>query len=309
MSSKNRHTPNTPAPAISVEMPSTVIFVDLDLIDANPWQPRQGEDTDHIQKLADSIAVDGLLQIPTARLSGSALSGDRYQLAFGHSRLAAYKRLHARYPDDPRFREFPLNLRPLTDRQMADAAASENIARKDLSAIEIAGAIQRYMADFGATQLEAGKIYGYTSQSSVSNLLRLLQLPEPVRALVNDGKLPERHARELITLGKAAPQVATTVARQYADAAGKAKDEDDISGAFDQMLNRAYDKEGVRFSDAVRWDRAWPGKPIAIESPNHPQSPDPRSEGLGTRTEDRGGVARAGQPDSVPACRRSAWQR
>lgn len=279
MPSKNRHTLIAPAPAISTEiLNAAVVFVALDLIDPNPWQPRQGEDADHILKLADSIAVDGLLQIPTARILRSA-AGDRFQLAFGHSRLAAYKRLHAQYPDDERFREFPLNLRPLTDRQMADAAARENVARKDLSAIEIAGAIQRYMADFGATQLEAGKIYGYTSQSSVSNLLRLLQLPEPVRVLVNDGKLPERHARELITLGKAAPQVATTVARNYVDAAGKATDEDDLSSAFDQMLNRAYDKEGIRFSDAARWDRAWPGKPITIESP------------------------RAGQPDSVPACK------
>lgn len=56
------------APPISTEMlQPTVVFVALDLIDPNPWQPRQGEDTDHIQKLTDSIAVDGLLQIPTTR--------------------------------------------------------------------------------------------------------------------------------------------------------------------------------------------------------------------------------------------------
>lgn len=279
MPSKNGHTPNiASAPVISVEMPGVVKTIPLDLIDPNPWQPRQGEDTDHIQKLVDSIAVDSLLQIPTARFAGET-TNHRFQLAFGHSRLAAYKRLHAQNPDDPRWREFPLNLRNLTDRQMADAAARENVTRKDLSAIEIAGAIQRYITDFGATQLEAGRVYGYTSQSSVSNLLRLLQLPDPVRALVNDGKLPERHARELITLGKAAPQMATNVARNYVAAADKADDEDDIAGAFDGMLRRAYDQQGVRFEETARWDRAWPGKPITIESP------------------------KAGQPDSVPACK------
>lgn len=285
MSSKNGHTPNMPAPAISTEMSEQyrpthtggVQWVDLNCIDPNPWQPRLHEDPAHVKTLAESIAANNLLQIPSARPHPTHVG--HYQLAFGHSRKAAFEFLRDATDAGARFARMPLNIVPMSDQQMANAAAAENIARKDLSAIEIATAIQRYIADFGVTQLEAGKVYGYTSQSSVSNLLRLLQLPEPVRALVNDGKLPERHARELIALGKAAPVAATNVARNYVDAAGQAGDEDDIAGAFDRMLNSAYDKQGVRFDTTARWDPAWPGKPITIESP------------------------RAGQPDSVPACK------
>lgn len=276
---KNGHTQNhTITPAISTEMVvGNVIFVDLDLIDANPWQPRLHEDPAHVKSLAESIAANGLLQIPSARPHPT--HAGRYQLAFGHSRKSAFEFLRDATDRSAKFTQMPLNIIKMGDQHMANAAAAENVARKDLSAIEIATAIQRYIQDFGATQIEAGKVYGYTSQSSVSNLLRLLQLPEPVRVLVNDGKLPERHARELITLGKAAPQAATNVARNYADAAGKCKDEDEISGAFDRMLRHAYDEQGVRFGDEARWDRAWPGKPITVESP------------------------KGGQPDSVPACK------
>jgi ParB family transcriptional regulator, chromosome partitioning protein len=62
--------------------------IDITLIDPNPWQPRQSEDAEHIEKIALSIAQDGLMQVPVGRMVDG-----RVQLAFGHSRLAAYKLL------------------------------------------------------------------------------------------------------------------------------------------------------------------------------------------------------------------------
>jgi ParB/RepB/Spo0J family partition protein len=251
---------------ISTEIHNGMQQVPLDLIDPNPWQPRIGEDHEHIKKIAESIAGNGLLQVPSARRCG-----DRYQLAFGHSRLAAFKFLRDATDQGARFETMPLNIVELSDRQMADAAAAENVARKDLSAIEMARGIKRYIDDFGATQIEAGRVFGYSSQSAVSNLLRLLQLPEPVQQQVNNGKLPERHARELIALGKANEAAAVKVADEYIKTTSKpdAGDEDDLRDSFDNMLSRAYDKQGVRFGDHEKpayWDLSWPGKPITMAS-------------------------------------------
>lgn len=72
---------------------SSVRQVPVEIIESNPYQMRDGEDPEHIARLADSIARDGLLQLPLARPTGT---GDRVQLAFGHSRLAAYKQLQER---------------------------------------------------------------------------------------------------------------------------------------------------------------------------------------------------------------------
>jgi ParB/RepB/Spo0J family partition protein len=266
--------------------------IDLNLIDPNPWQPRIGEDHAHIKKIAESIAANGLLQIPSARRRG-----DRYQLAFGHSRLAAFKFLRDATDRSAEFAAMPLNIVELNDRQMADAAAAENVARKDLSAIEMARGIKRYIDDFGATQIEAGRVFGYSSQSSVSNLLRLLQLPEPVQQQVNEGKLPERYARELITLSRAHADAAVKVAGKYAEfVAGNTAENADAdnraSSAFATALDRALDTNGVNFTKAA-WQLQWPGKPITIEQP------------------------KKDQPSQVPACKgcpffvdaNSEWQR
>lgn len=68
---------------------SELVYVLLDLIDPNPYQARENEDPEHVEKVAASIAKDTLLQIPIARATGV---GDRVQLAFGHTRLAASRR-------------------------------------------------------------------------------------------------------------------------------------------------------------------------------------------------------------------------
>lgn len=166
-------------------------FIPLDQIDCNPYQVRLADDPVHIQKIADDVLARaiadpadpqaGLLQVPIARPHPS--SPGRYQLAFGHTRLAAFRHLRDSEPDGERWERFPLNVRSLSDRDLAEMAARENAARKDLSAIEIARSLQRLISDFHLTQLEAGKIFGYSSQGAVANLLRLLKLPAGWNAL------------------------------------------------------------------------------------------------------------------------------
>jgi ParB/RepB/Spo0J family partition protein len=275
-------------PDISVEMHNGltrtldgVQMIDLDCIDANPWQPRIAEDREHIAKLASSIERDGLLQVPTARPHPT--EPGRYELAFGHSRKAAYKML--RNPALDQFVRMPLNIRPMTDRQMADAAASENIARKDLSAIEIAGAIQRYMHDFKVTQIEAAKVYGYTAQSSVSNLLRLLELPPAIRDLVQAGKLPERIARTLVMVSRFNAEAAIKIAAKLTD--GNEGWQDEATGLSRRQLesecldaiDHFYRSHGKLLSDAI-WEMAWPKKPMKA----------PAELGL------------KNAPDEIPAC-------
>lgn len=235
----------------------------IDHIRANPWQTRLADDPEHIQRLADDIAANGLLQTPLAR----AVNG-HYELAFGHSRLAAWK---IAKPQEP----FPLDVKPLSDRQLSDFAASENAQRRNLSAIETAIAIDRRIRDFKLTQLEAAKPFGIESQGGVSNLLRLLKLPEPVRALVQAGKLPERHARQLIPLAKANPEGSAKVASQIAGAAEGKRD-----SVAESELRLAYQKWGQSLSNAP-WGKEWPPKPI-----------------------DASAVARSdkGEPASVPSC-------
>lgn len=170
-----------------------VELIEIEKIDPNPWQTRASEDPGHIRELADDILnVDGLLQIPIGRMD--TLNG-RVQLAFGHSRLAAFKLLCAEGHD--RFSHFPVNLHDLTDEQMAVYAFTENEKRRNLNPVERAGAINRMIRDFGWTQqLVADKLT--IDRSSVANALRLLDLPVGIQKLISDGTMPVRSAMALL---------------------------------------------------------------------------------------------------------------
>ena len=217
-----------PAPMV----PAASFYIELSAIDDNPWQTRSGEDQVHITKIADDIraraAADpgdpqhGLLQVPIAR--PHPMAPGRYQLAFGHTRLAAFRRLANSEANGELWERFPLNVRPLADRDMAEMAARENAARKDLSAIETARAMQRLIGEFGLGQLEAGKIFGYTSQGAVSNLLRLLKLPKEIQDLVHDGGVPERLARQFVDLVQVSPKAVVKLAGSIAKSDSKEED-------------------------------------------------------------------------------------
>ena len=197
--------------------------IDTKLVRPNPWQPRTAIDPDAVAELANSILTQGLLQPPVAR----SING-HYELAFGHRRFLAWQSAR---PGEP----MPLLVETLSDRQMAEHAAVENAARRDLNPIERAHAIKRLMAEFAMTQVEAGALFGLASQGAVSNALRLLALPEPVLDHVAAGDLPERLARQLVPLVKHLAKATIAVADKIAKSAEK---ERDFDGEMREVLNK-----------------------------------------------------------------------
>lgn len=197
------------------------IPIPLDKIMPNPWQTRQGEpDKDYVRELADDIHQNGLLQTPIGRLvadtSGpgvtnveemtkarsDALLGSGYyvQLAFGHNRLAAYR--HNFLERGAGWGRMPVEIRQLTDEQMAMMAWSENEKRRDVTPIERALAIQQRIQDFGWSNRQAGEALGL-DHSTISNILRLLKLPDNLQDALQAGDISERQALALLPLFEA----------------------------------------------------------------------------------------------------------
>lgn len=223
-------------------------------IHPNPWQTRLGEDPAHLRALADDIAAHDLLQVPLARPHPD--QPGHVQIAFGHSRLAAYVLLNAEHPGP--YESFPVDVRPLTDRQLSDFAASENAQRKNLSAIETATAIQKRIKDFGLTQLEAGQPFGYRDAASVSNLLRLLKLPAELQADVHAGALPERIARQAVRVSQLYPKDTVAALKNAAAQPAAEREEAMLSALEDVLESKGRDLGQMPF------ELNWPAAPIPL---------------------------------------------
>jgi ParB/RepB/Spo0J family partition protein len=165
---------------------------DLELIDPNHWQTREKEDTAHIEELAKSILSDGLQEVPAGRTNED---GSRVQLAFGHSRLAAYKLLAALGHEE--YKQFPVNIRQYTDEQMAVIAFTENEKRSNLNPIERARAMQKMADNFHWTHAQIGEKL-QLERASVSNAIRMLKLPAELQNLVSTEVIPVRSAMALL---------------------------------------------------------------------------------------------------------------
>ena len=154
-------------------------------IGANPHQPRRHFDAAAMDELVASIRAHGVLQPILVR----PIVGDRFEIIAGERRWRAAQAagLH----------EMPAVVRALDDRTAFEIALIENIQRSDLNAIEEARGYKRLIEDFGHTQAVLGGIVG-KSRSHVTNLLRLLDLPHAVQAMVETGSLAMGHARALI---------------------------------------------------------------------------------------------------------------
>lgn len=159
----------------------------IEQITPNPEQPRRAFSHDSLQELADSLRQRGVLQ-PLIVRPHPTESG-LYQIVAGERRWRAAQiaQLH----------ELPVIVREFDDTEVLEVAIIENIQRSDLNAIEEAAAFRQLMDRFGHTQEKLAEALN-KSRSHIANLLRLLNLPEAVQALVKDGKLSAGHARALI---------------------------------------------------------------------------------------------------------------
>ena len=169
------------------------LWLDCVAIEANPYQPRQTFEEADIADLADSIRTHGILQPLVVRRVGEG-----YQLIAGERRLRA-----AQAAD---WRQVPVQIRDVDDRQMAELAIVENVQRKDLNAIEKAESFQRYIDQYHCTQEEVATRVN-VDRSTVANLIRLLELPPDVKRMVQQGEISQGHARALLPLGDEQEQI------------------------------------------------------------------------------------------------------
>jgi ParB family chromosome partitioning protein len=159
----------------------------LDLISPGPYQPRSIFDKDRMEELAESIRHQGVIQPVVVRASGD----NKYELIAGERRWRAAQMAG--------IEKIPAIVREVPDEIAIAMALVENIQRENLNPIEEATALRRLVDEYQMTHQEAGDAVG-RSRSSVSNLLRLLELSKEVRELVDARHLEMGHARALLTL-------------------------------------------------------------------------------------------------------------
>jgi ParB family chromosome partitioning protein len=165
----------------------------LDMLQPGKYQPRTRMDEGSLYELAESIRAQGIMQPILVRPVGDPLEG-RYEIIAGERRTRAAKLagLH----------EVPVLVKAVPDEAAAAMALIENIQREDLNPLEEAQGLQRLTSEFGLTHEQAAQAVG-RSRSAASNLLRLLNLAEPVQTLLMAGDLDMGHARALLPLDKA----------------------------------------------------------------------------------------------------------
>jgi ParB family chromosome partitioning protein len=166
----------------------------LEALVPGQYQPRTRMDEGALYELAESIKVQGIMQpILVRRLSAGDNQG-KYEIIAGERRFRA-----ARLAG---LDEVPVLVRDVPDEAAAAMSLIENIQREDLNPLEEAQGLQRLVKEFGLTHEQAAQAVG-RSRSAASNLLRLLNLAEPVQAMLMAGDLDMGHARALLALDRA----------------------------------------------------------------------------------------------------------
>jgi len=152
----------------------------------NPFQPRREFDKSELAELESSLKASGLLQPITVRQRG-----DAFELIAGERRYRAATNLG--------WTEITAIIRDFDDRTMLVLALVENLQRTNLNAVEEARGYRRLIDDFGLTQQQVAEAVG-KDRTTVTNLLRVLTLPEQVQTMVESGELSSGHARALLAL-------------------------------------------------------------------------------------------------------------
>ncbi|MCL4122964.1 UNVERIFIED_CONTAM: hypothetical protein GTU68_039714 [Idotea baltica] len=160
--------------------------ISVELLERNPFQPRTEFAEDGLLELADSIRQHGVLQPLLVRVTG-----DRYQLIAGERRWLAAQKVG--------LETVPCRLMTMEDQQVSEVAIEENLKRRDLGVLEKASAFRDYLNRFETTVDGLAKKLSM-NRSTVSNLLRLLELPPPVKSALNADRITAGHARALLPL-------------------------------------------------------------------------------------------------------------
>jgi ParB family chromosome partitioning protein len=174
-----------------------LVRIPISRIRPNPFQPRKTFNADELAELQASLAASGLLQPITVRRAG-----DAYELIAGERRLRAATNLG--------WEEIPALIKDLDDRSSLVMALVENLQRSDLNPIDEARGYQRLAEEFEFTHQQIAESMG-KERATISNLLRLLTLPDSVIRMVADGHLSTGHAKALVAMPGA---MAVSLARE-----------------------------------------------------------------------------------------------
>lgn len=173
---------------------STINEVSIDLIDANPNQPRREFDEQALQELATSIREIGIIQPITLRQTETG----RFQIIAGERRWRASQLAG--------LKAIPAYIRTISDESVMEMALVENIQREDLNAIEIALAYQHLLDNDGMTQEKVSERVG-KSRAAIANYLRLLRLPAQIQLALQKKEIDMGHARALLSLDSPSMQI------------------------------------------------------------------------------------------------------
>jgi len=166
--------------------PSEQDQIDIDLIERNPYQPRQDFAADSLKELEGSIRQHGVLQPLLVRFFDGT-----YQLVAGERRLKAAR--------EAGLKTVPCRVLNLEEREVCEVAIEENLKRKDLNVLEKAQAFKNYLSQFDSTIEQLAQRLSL-DRSTVNNMIRLLDLAEPVKQALQAEKISAGHARTLLSL-------------------------------------------------------------------------------------------------------------
>lgn len=175
----------------------------IDLLRPSDFQPRHRMDEEHLDDLARSIGEKGILQPILVRRHPD--EANVFEIIAGERRWRAAQKAQ--------LHEVPIVIKELSDSEALEIALVENLQRQDLSPLEEADGYRRLTEDFSHTQEDLARSIG-KSRSHVANMMRLLNLPEPVKILLDSGSLSAGHARALLTAADPAVLAEAVVKRK-----------------------------------------------------------------------------------------------
>jgi ParB family chromosome partitioning protein len=228
-------------------------LLDTSRIQPGKYQPRQTMDAQHLQELAASINTQGVIQPIVVR----AIAGQRFEIIAGERRWRAAQLAG--------LKEIPAVVREVNDQSAVKMALVENIQREELAPLEEAQALHRLIVEFKLTHQQAADEIG-RSRASVSNLLRLLDLAEPIKQLLQQHKLEMGHARALLTLE---PKLALSLAVQAAERGWSVRELEEAARKAQTAPTRKAKATPVRDADIVALERELAEKLAARVSIQH----------------------------------------
>jgi ParB family chromosome partitioning protein len=193
--------PDTPAPAASADR---ALEIDTDLLRPNKFQPRTQMDDERIEELARSIRSNGIIQPIVVRRAGETEGRQPLDKEVGYEIIAGERRWRA--AQRAGLLKVPVVVRDVPDDRLLAVALIENIQREDLNPIEEAVAYRRLADEFHLTQEQIADAVG-KDRSSIANYVRLLRLPQEVRANLASNAISMGHARALLALPDEAAQL------------------------------------------------------------------------------------------------------